>query len=170
MPMERRQRDSIVIRLAEESDSEQIWSIFHAIVKKGDAYPFAPATTKEQAKEMWYGKHIRTYVAVVDGRVDGTYILKPNQPGLGSHVSNAAFMVNPVTDAKGIGTKMVEHALDEARLLKYKAMQFNFVVSTNERAIALWKRHGFSIIGISPKAYNHAQHGLVDVLIMHRFL
>ena len=69
MPMESRQRDSIMIRLAEESDSEQIWSIFHAIVKEGDTYAFDPATTKEQAKEMWYGNHIRTYVAVVEGKV-----------------------------------------------------------------------------------------------------
>ena len=116
------------------------------------------------------GHGVRTYVALVGDRIEGTYILKPNQPGLGSHVANAAFMVDPLTKVKGVGTQMGQHALTEAKSLGYQAMQFNFVISTNDRAVALWERLGFSIIGTSPKAYRHMRFGLVDAYIMHRFL
>ncbi len=158
------------IRLADTSNFDRIWEIFHVVVETGDTFAYDPAITKEQAKETWMARGVRTYVALVGDKIEGTYILKPNQPGLGSHVANAAFMVDPATNAKGIGTQMGRHALTEAKSLGYQAMQFNFVISTNERAVALWKRLGFSIIGTSPKAYRHAQLGLVDAYIMHRFL
>jgi L-amino acid N-acyltransferase YncA len=161
---------SMSIRLAEPSDFDQIWKIFHAIVKSGDTYAYDPTTTKEQAREIWTGKGVRTYVALVGKRIKGTYILKPNQPGLGSHVANAAFMVDPATKSKGVGTQMGKHAMAEAKSLGCKAMQFNFVISTNERGVALWKRLGFSIIGTSPKAYRHILYGLVDAYVMHRLL
>ncbi|MET0514501.1 MAG: GNAT family N-acetyltransferase [Nitrospiraceae bacterium] len=158
------------IRLAETSNFDRIWEIFQAVVETGDTYAYDPAITKEQAKETWMGRDVRTYVALIGSKIEGTYILKPNQPGLGSHVANAAFMVDPAANGKGIGTQMGQHALTEAKSLGYQAIQFNFVISTNKRAVALWKRLGFSIIGTSPKAYRHAQLGLVDVYIMHRSL
>jgi len=160
----------VSVRLAELSDFDRVWEIFHAVVRTGDTYAYDPATPKEQARDIWMAKDIRTYVAVVGNRIEGTYILKPNQPGLGSHIANAGFMVDPTTQTKGIGTQMCEHALIEAKALGYQAMQFNFVISSNERAVALWKRLGFSIIGTSPQAFRHSQKGLVDVYIMHRSL
>jgi len=111
-----------------------------------------------------------TYVALVDGEIVGTYVLKPNQPGLGSHVANAGYMVIPDHSDKGIGRAMCEHSLEDARQVGFLAMQFNFVVSTNERAVALWKKMGFSIVGTCPKTFRHRQLGLVDTYVMHRFL
>jgi GNAT superfamily N-acetyltransferase len=116
------------------------------------------------------GPGLSVYVAENDGEIVGTYTLKANQRGLGSHVANAGFMVRPGLDGRGIGFQLGEHSLVQARAAGFQAMQFNAVVSTNHRAIALWQRLGFAIVGTVPKAFRHRQLGLVDLHIMHRFL
>jgi len=160
----------ITIRKAEEADFDAIWRIFHQVVQRGDTYTYDPETTREQAHSIWMSGGHTTYVACVDGRVVGTYILKPNQPGLGSHVANAGYMVGVDGRGKGVGKAMCEHSLEEARRVGFHAMQFNMVVSTNEPAVALWKKFGFSIVGTLPRAYCHRELGLVDAYVMHRFL
>lgn len=160
----------ITIRKAGEADFDAIWRIFHQVVRRGDTYTYNPETTREQAHSIWMSSGHATYVACVEDRIVGTYILKPNQPGLGSHVANAGYMV--VTDGRGqgVGRAMCEHSLEEARGMGFQAMQFNMVVSTNEAAVALWKKVGFSIVGTLPQAYRHRELGLVDAYVMHRFL
>lgn len=160
----------ITIRKAEESDFDAIWRIFHQVVRRGDTYTYDPETTREQAHSIWMSGGHTTYVACVDGRVVGTYILKPNQPALGSHVANAGYMVGEDGGGKGVGRAMCEHSLEEARGMGFRAMQFNMVVSTNESAVALWEKFGFSIVGTLPQAYRHRELGLVDAYVMHRFL
>ena len=160
----------ISIRKAQESDFDAIWQIFHQVVQQGDTYTFDPETTKEQAHSIWMSDDVTTYVACIDGQVLGTYILKPNQSGLGSHVANAGYMVKADVQGKGVGRAMCEHSLEEAKRAGFLAMQFNMVVSTNESAVALWKKMGFSIVGILPKAFRHQKLGLVDAYVMHRFL
>ena len=108
-------------------------------------------------------------VAVHEGEVAGTYYIKPNQPGLASHVCNAGFMVDSKVQGQGIGRALGEHSLVEARKLGFKAMQFNFVTTTNKRAVKLWLDLGFSIVGTLPKAFQHRL-GFVDVFVMYRFL
>jgi L-amino acid N-acyltransferase YncA len=160
----------ITIRRARESDFDSIWQIFHEVVEVGDSYVYDPQTTKEEARAIWMAAGVTTYVACLGERVVGTYILKPNQPGRGSHVANAGYMVSTIAQAKGIGRAMCEHSLSEARKAGFTAMQFNMVVSTNEAAVALWKKLGFTIVGTLPKAFRHKQLGLVDAYVMHRFL
>jgi L-amino acid N-acyltransferase YncA len=162
--------DGIVIRRAGDADFDGIWVIFHAVVEKGDTYAFDPGTAKEQARAIWMASGLSTYVAVLDGEIVGTYILKPNQPGLGSHVANAGYMVHPRHSGRGIGRALCAHSLDEARRMGFLAMQFNSVVATNEAAVALWKKMGFSIVGTVPKAFRHKELGFVDIHVMHRFL
>lgn len=162
--------ESLVIRLAQDADFDGIWEIFHAVVSKGDTYTYDPETTQEGARTLWMAPGIATYVALLDGEVVGTYILKANQPGLGSHVANAGYMVHPERAGRGIGRALCAHSLDEARRAGFLAMQFNAVVSTNEAAVALWQKMGFDIVGTVPKAFRHRQPGLVDLYIMHRFL
>lgn len=140
------------------------------MVRRGDTYAYDPGTTKEQAHKIWMSAEVTTYVALLGGEVVGTYILRPNQPGLGSHVANAGYMVKEGYNGRGIATSMCEHSLEEARRAGYLAMQFNAVVSTNERAVRLWERMGFSVVGRVPQAFRHAELGLVDILIMHRFV
>lgn len=162
--------EGLLIRRAEDSDFDGIWEIFHAVVAKDDTYVYDPETTKEEARAIWLAPATATYAALVDGEVVGTYILKANQPGLGAHVANAGYMVRPDRAGRGIGRALCEHSLDEARRAGFLAMQFNAVVSTNEPAIALWRKMGFTIIGTVPKAFRHRELGLVDLLVMHRFL
>jgi L-amino acid N-acyltransferase YncA len=158
------------IRRARKSDYEAIWQIFRAVVAKGDTYVFDPKISRAKALSNWFGSTTRCYVALFDDRLVGTYILKPNQPGLGSHVANAGFMVAPWVQGRGIGRCMAEHCLREAERLGFCVMQFNFVVSTNKAAIRLWKDLGFRIAGRLPGAFRHARHGFVDVYVMYRQL
>ena len=158
------------IRRARGEDFEAIWEIFHAVVERGDTYAFDPGIDREGARIAWMGPGIHTYVAIDSGEVVGTYIIKANQPGPGSHVANAAFMVRAGKQGKGTGRSMAEHALEEAKRLGFSAMQFNLVVITNEPAIHLWERLGFQVIGRIPEAFLHRDQGLVDALVMHRRL
>jgi L-amino acid N-acyltransferase YncA len=167
-PHDRRQ--SLHIRRARKSDHEAIWQIFRAVVAEGDSYVFDPRISRSRALSYWFGAMTRCYVALLDHRVVGTYILKPNQPGLGSHVANAGFMVAPSVQGRGIGRIMAQHCLGEAERLGFHAMQFNFVVSTNKPALRLWKDLGFRIVGRLPRAFRHAAYGLVDVYVMYRQL
>ncbi|MGZ4966743.1 MAG: N-acetyltransferase family protein [Chthoniobacterales bacterium] len=159
------------IRSATAEDRDAIWEIFHAVVAKGDTYTFDPAISREEALSYWFSDVTKTYVAEdMDGRILGTYILKPNQAGAGAHVANAAYMVAPAAQGGGVGRAMGEHSLGEARQLGFRAMQFNFVVSTNEAAVRLWQKLGFKIIGTLPGAFRHPEKGYVDAYVMFRSL
>ena len=158
------------MRAATKLDRDEIWKIFHEIVVAGDTYALDPNMSRENALAYWFQAETHIYVAEKDGRVVGTYILKPNQLGPGSHVANAAFMVASRTQGSGVGRRMAEHCLDEARRMGFRAVQFNFVVSTNAPAIHLWEQLGFKIVGILPGAFHHPQKGYVDVYVMYRSL
>ena len=158
------------IREATESDFEGIWPIFQAVVAKGDTYVFSPAATRNDAFAYWFGPGVSSYVAEEDGRIIGMYKLIPNQRDRGAHVANASFMVSPERHGQGVGKALGQHCLNEARKAGFKAMQFNFVVSTNTGAVDLWKRLGFRIVGTLPGAFQHVSLGYVDAYVMHRFL
>lgn len=160
----------IEIRRAENEDFDQIWLILHEVFLKGNTYAFSPDTTREEAFQLWIEMPLATYVATENSHLVGTYFIKPNQPGLGSHVCNAGYVVASNARGKGIGKLMCEHSLEEAKKYGFKAMQYNFVVSTNQVAIELWKKCGFDIVGTLHKAFKHIEHGLVDVFIMYQWL
>jgi L-amino acid N-acyltransferase YncA len=158
------------IRRATEADRDAIWKIFHEVVAPGDSYALDPRMSREDALAYWFAHGTHTYVAEADGRITGTYILRPNQCGGGSHVANAAFMVAASARGQGVGRAMAEHCLSEARRLGFRAMQFNFVISTNTPAIPLWQELGFKIAGTLPGAFRHPKNGYVDVYVMYRSL
>lgn len=151
-----------------------IWPIFQEVVRAGDTLVFPPDTDEPGAREYWLlPPPARVFVAVndMDGTIVGSSLVKANQPGLGGHVANAGFMVAGAASGHGVGRALAEHAIEWARQSNFSAMQFNFVVSTNTRAIALWKSVGFSIVGTVPQAFQHQGLGRkVDILVMHRFL
>ncbi len=159
---------NILIREATNQDFDAIWEIFHKVVQAGDTYSYAPDTTREEAYLYWMPPHKKTYVAMKDDKIVGTYVLKPNQPKLGAHVANAGYMVHPDAQGLGVGREMALHSIEEAKKQGYLSMQFNLVVSTNKPAVHLWEKLGFQIIGTTPQGFQHPTLGLVDTYIMYQ--
>ncbi|MBX7053622.1 MAG: GNAT family N-acetyltransferase [Pyrinomonadaceae bacterium] len=158
------------IREANESDKPAIWQIIKAVIAGGDTYVFSPDTTEDEMMAFWFTPDKHNYVAVNDGEVVATFWLRANNPGLGKHVGNAAYMVSPDAHGKGIGKQIALWSLDEARRLGFSAMQFNFVVRSNTHAVKLWQDIGFEIIGEIPDAFAHSKNGLTNAYIMYRKL
>jgi len=156
------------IRQATDADRDAIWNIFHQVVAAGDTYALDPNISREDALAYWFAAGTHTYVAEQPAiGVAGTYILRPNQSGGGSHVANAGFMVSASARGQGLGRAMAEHCLSEARRLGFRAMQFNYVISTNTAAIRLWQDLGFEIVGTLASAFRHPDKGYVDVYVMY---
>ncbi len=158
------------IRKATNNDVDSVWEIFHAVIKKGDTYVFDPETPKQDLNKHWFAQNMFTYVLENNNIIYGTYILKPNQIDLGSHVANGSYMVHPNARRQGFGDAMCNHSIKEARKLGFKAIQFNMIVSTNKPAIELWKKLGFEIVGTIPDGFNHLTKGYIDVYIMYKKL
>jgi len=158
------------IREAKGEDFDSIWPIFHEIASAGETYAYPRDTTREEAGRLWMRVPRATYVAEEDARLFGTYYIKTNQAGPGSHVCNCGYMVSPAARGRGLATAMCEHSQGVAVGLGYKAMQFNFVASSNEGAVRLWVKLGFEIVGRLPKAFNHPAKGYIDALVMYKWL
>ncbi len=160
-----------LIRKYQEKDKEEIWKIIEQVISRGDSFTFALDTSREFALEDWCSSDKHTFVAVDENeKVLGTFYVKANQIGLGSHIANGSYMVSPDARRQGIGRLMGECSIEEARKLSFQAMQFNFVVKSNEKAVNLWKSLGFEVIGEIPEAYRHKENGLTNAYIMYRKL
>lgn len=158
------------IREATEVDFEKIWPIFHEIVSVGETYAYSRNTSKEEANHLWMQLPRKTYVAEENGQILGTYYIKTNHAGPGSHVCNCGYMVSSRARGRGIASSMCEHSQEIAIKLGYKAMQFNLVAASNDSAVRLWGKLGFDIVGRLPKAFSHPSKGYVDALIMYKWL
>jgi ribosomal protein S18 acetylase RimI-like enzyme len=158
------------IRPAEKVDFDAIWPIFESVARAGETYAYSKEITKEAALNIWFVQPQCTFVAEENGCLLGTYYLKPNQAGPGGHVCNCGYMVSADARGKGVASAMCEHSQELAIELGYKAMQFNFVASTNEGAIRIWQRLGFDTVGRLPKAFEHPNQGYVDALVMYKWL
>jgi GNAT superfamily N-acetyltransferase len=167
------------IRPATDSDRDAVWEIFREVIAAGDTYPLNPSISREDGLAYWFQKAAHIYVVELDwlnqsssrqAQIAGSYALHPNQSGGGAHVANAGFIVSKEARGQGIGRAMGEHCLKEARRLGFRAMQFNFVVSTNESAVRLWQDLGMNIVGTLPGAFRHPQKGYVDVYVMFQSL
>lgn len=162
-----------VFREAGPEDWSAIWPILREVVTGGDTYAYSPDITEGDARTSWMheGSNRRiTYIAELGGTVVGTAYLRPNQGGPGDHVANAGWMISPAASGQGIGRRFAEYVIAEARLHGFTGMQFNAVVATNARAIALWESMGFEIIGTVPDGFRHAIEGLTAIHIMYREL
>jgi ribosomal protein S18 acetylase RimI-like enzyme len=162
--------NGMLIRLACQEDRTSIWSIIRPVIQAGDTYTLDPTIGEANALAYWLGTDKETFVAEEDGRVIGTYYMRPNQAGGGSHVCNCGYMTSRSAMGRGVARAMCNHSLAHARFRGYRAMQFNFVVSTNERAVRLWETMGFEIVGRLPLAFHHPSLGYVDALVMFQHL
>jgi ribosomal protein S18 acetylase RimI-like enzyme len=159
-----------MIREVTETDWPALWPILREAFATGDTYPYPSDISEADAKRAWIDAPDATFVAVEDDEILGTYYLKTNQPGLGSHICNAGYIVAKAARRRGLGRTLCSHSMEEARRRGFRSMQFNLVVSTNEGAVKLWKDMGFAVIGTVPGGFNHRDHGYVDALIMFQDL
>jgi L-amino acid N-acyltransferase YncA len=160
----------LYIRKTEAADADAIWGILRQIIQHGDAFAYPPESTREQMLDYWLASGKHTYTALLDGQIIGTFFLQNNQPGLAAHVANAAYATSPTAYGRGVGREMGQFSIEEARRLGYRAMQFNLVVKTNERAVHLWQSLGFEVIGEIPEAFQHRSLGFVNAYIMYQKL
>jgi ribosomal protein S18 acetylase RimI-like enzyme len=160
----------MIVRMAEDRDADAIWKILEPVIRAGETYTLPRDMTREAALAYWRSPGYEVFVADNDGDVVGTYHLRANQTGGGSHVANCGYMTAPQSTGRGIARAMCLHSLDHAKARGFRAMQFNFVVSTNERAVRLWHSLGFEIAGRLPDAFEHPSKGDVDALVMYRRL
>jgi ribosomal protein S18 acetylase RimI-like enzyme len=160
----------MLIRPATPADDAAILQIVMPVIRGGETYALPRDWTEAEALAYWRSPEHAVFVADDGGAVLGTCYIRPNQRGGGSHVANAAFMTGASAAGRGVASAMCAHALEYAAAAGYAAMQFNFVVATNARAVALWQRFGFEIVGRLPGAFRHPALGFVDALVMFRKL
>jgi ribosomal protein S18 acetylase RimI-like enzyme len=161
---------SIEVREAVEGDWAAIWPFLRGIVAAGESYTWPRDVSEADARAGWFPAGGRTLVAGLDGAVVGTARITPNQQGPGRHVANGSVMVAPDHEGRGVGRALGRAALAAAAADGYRAMQFNAVVATNTRAVALWRSLGFAVVGRIPDAFDSPTRGPVDLLVMHRAL
>lgn len=157
----------LLIRAATADDRAALWAILEPVIRAGETFALPRAMTEAEAFANWCAPDRQVFVAVDAAEVVGSYYLKTNQPGGGAHVANAGYMVAGRASGRGIARAMGLHSLATARAQGYRAVQFNFVVSTNAPAVHLWQSIGFRIVGRVPEAYHHATLGFVDIFVMH---
>jgi L-amino acid N-acyltransferase YncA len=158
------------IRKAQPSDTSAIAEIIIPTIREGATYTLDPDMSEADALSYWLDPGKDTFVAEENGVILGTYFVRPNQFGGGRHVCNCGYMTRASAIGRGVARSMCQHSLEYAKSRGYRAMQFNFVVSTNERAVRLWQSMGFETVGRLPQAFRHPTHGYVDALVMYRLL
>ncbi len=160
----------MLIRPANNKDAHAIWATMEPIVRAGETYTLPRDMNKEAALAYWFSSEREVFVAEDSGEIVGTYCLQANQKGGGAHVANCGYMTAVSATGRGVARTMCEHSLGRARERGFLAMQFNFVVSTNEPAVRLWQSFGFDIVGRLPGAFLHPTLGYVDAYVMYRDL
>lgn len=160
----------MLIRRATPGDADAIWAVMEPILRAGETYALPRDWPRDAALAYWMGGDHVTFVAEIDRVVVGTYFICANRPGPGAHVANCGYMTSPSASGRGVARAMCRHSLDYARERGFRAMQFNFVVSTNDRAVRLWASMGFAIAGRLPGAFQHPTLGYVDALVMFQEL
>jgi ribosomal protein S18 acetylase RimI-like enzyme len=174
-PVTRASREpGIVIRPAGAADHGRLWRILEPVIREGETYPLPRDLGMEAALAYWcapqHEVHVAETVAETGREIVGSYYLRANNLAGGVHVANCGYMVAPTARGRGIAGALCAHSMQRARARGFRAMQFNFVIASNERAVRLWLRLGFAIVGRLPDAYDHPRLGLVDALVMYRHL
>jgi L-amino acid N-acyltransferase YncA len=158
----------VAIRLATDSDHDAIWAILEPMIRAGETYPLPRDMGREEALAWWFSPEKEPFVWDENGAVLGTYFLKANQQGGGAHVANCGYVTSVAAQGRGIARAMCLHSLQRAKERGFRAMQFNFVVSSNTRAVKLWSSLGFETVGRLPQVFEHPTLGFVDALVMYR--
>ncbi|HUJ41064.1 MAG TPA: N-acetyltransferase [Candidatus Acidoferrales bacterium] len=156
------------VRPASPTDAEAVWSILEPVIRAGETYTLPRDMAREAALAWWFSPGHEVFLAVEEANPLGTYFLRANQQGGGAHVANCGYITAPHASGRGVARAMCAHSLQHARQRGFRSMQFNFVVSTNQRAVRLWQSFGFEIVGRLPAAFHHPTAGFVDAFVMSR--
>lgn len=159
-----------MIRAVTAADHDVIWTILEPVIRAGETLATPRTMIREAALSLWLAPERTVRVLEEDGAVSGIFYVRANQTGGGAHVSNAGYVTAQGATGRGVARRMCAASFDLARELGFTAMQFNFVISTNERAVALWQGMGFAIVGRLPGAFAHPRGDKVDALVMFRDL
>ena len=160
----------MIIRPAKARDADAIWRILEPVFRAAETYPLPADVERPAAFAYWLSPGHEVFVAEAGDAIVGTYYLRANQGGGGAHVANCGYVTAADATGRGVASQMCAHSLERAKARGFTAMQFNFVIATNERAVRLWQRMGFDIVGKLPGAFRHPTEGLVDALVMYRTL
>lgn len=158
------------IRPADAGDRTAIWRILEPTFRAGETYPLPRDIGEAEALAYWFSPGHEVFVAQDGDEILGTYYLRANNRGGGAHVANCGYIVAPQAMRRGVARAMCAHSLERARDRGFSAMQFNFVIASNTRAVRLWQSCGFEIRGSLPGAFDHPRLGMVDALVMYRRL
>lgn len=159
-----------MIRPATPNDLDAVWAIIEPVIRAGETLALPCGLSRDEALAIWTSQDRTLRVLEDEGEVLGVFYVRANQPGGGAHVANAGYVTATHATGRGVARRMCAASLDLARELGFCAMQFNFVVSTNVCAVALWQSMGFDIVGRLPGAFCHPSLGYVDALVMFREL
>lgn len=163
--------NDLAIRRAEPGDGNAIASIILPVFRAGETYPVPREISAEDALAYWRAPGKTVFLACDRaGDAVGTYYIRANAGGGGDHVCNCGYVTAGAARGRGVARAMLSHSLGTARDRGFRAMQFNFVVVTNGRAVRAWTRAGFRIVGRLPGAFRHPEEGFVDALVMWRDL
>jgi ribosomal protein S18 acetylase RimI-like enzyme len=160
----------MLIRPSETRDDDAIWHILEPTFRAGETYPLPRDIPRNDALAYWHSPGHSVFVAEDEGTIVGSYYLRANNRGGGQHVANCGYIVAPGAFGRGVARAMCAHSLDQARARGFTAMQFNFVIASNERAVRLWQDLGFAIVGRLPGAFRHPRLGFVEAYVMIRSL
>jgi RimJ/RimL family protein N-acetyltransferase len=160
----------LTIRAARTGDRDAVWAILEPMIRAGETYTLPPDMRRDAALGFWFSPGHEVFVAEDEGCVKGTYFLRANYAGGASHVANCGYVTAVEATGQGVARTMCAHSLEHAKVRGFRAMQFNFVVSTNERAVRLWESLGFEIVGRLPEAFHHPVNGYTDAYVMYRRL
>jgi ribosomal protein S18 acetylase RimI-like enzyme len=141
--------------------------ILEPTLRAGETYALPADMSRSDAVSYWTGPDRETFVVEDGGAIVGTYYLRANQQGGGAHVANCGFMTAPWAAGRGIARAMCSHSLGRAAERGFRAMQFNFVVASNVRAVELWRTLGFQIVGRLPDAFLRPDGAYSDALVMY---
>ncbi len=160
---------SIKIRKYTEADLSQMIAIWNEIVEEGVAFPQEEPLTLKDAK-YFFAEQSYTGVAEEDGKIIGLYIVHPNNVGRCGHIANASYGVKSGQRGKRIGEKLVLDSLEVAKTLEFRIMQFNAVLAMNKGAIHLYKKLGFTQLGLIPGGFKQKNGQYEDMYIFYKEL
>src|SRR5262245_27499985 len=161
---------ALEIRAVTRGDDDALWPLLEPVIRAGETFALPRDMTRAEALAFWTAPGNDAFIAEQAGDIVGSYFLHANQLGGGSHVANCGYVTAQHATRRGIARAMCRHSLEHARARGFRAMQYNMVVSTNERAVRLWQAMGFSIVGRLPGAFAHPVHGDVDAFVMFQTL